>query len=101
MEQYTNVIWFHGHTHMSFECQKDCTYANYDRMHGCHSVHIPGLATVKVLNEAGDGYDTLTGKGMGYVVDVYEKYIVLRGRDFVADKFLPIAMYCIGTTTTT
>ena len=98
MAHYTNVIWFHGHTHMSFEAQKDCSYANYDRKFGCHSVHIPSPVSVKVLNNAGTGYDAVTSKGMGYVVDVYENHVVLRGRDFVNEKFLPIATYCIDTT---
>lgn len=96
-ENYTNVIWFHGHTHTSFECQKDCSYANYDKMFGCHSVHIPSLMAVKTLNSTGTGYDTDSATGMGYVVDVYENHIVLRGRDFVADKFVPIATYCLDT----
>ena len=34
----------------------------------------------------------------GYIVDMYENHIVLRGRDFVKEKFLPIATYCIDTT---
>lgn len=97
MEHYKNVIWFHGHTHISFEAQKDCSYANYDMMFGCKSVHIPSLASVKVLNSTGDGYSVINSKGMGYVVDVYENSIVLRGRDFVNEKFLPIANYCIDT----
>ena len=98
MAHYKNVLWFHGHTHISFEAQKDCTYANYDRLFGCHSVHIPSLASVKVLNVEGNGYTVINSKGMGYVVDVYENHIVLRGRDFVNEKFLPIATYCLDTT---
>ncbi len=97
LEHYKNVIYFHGHTHMDFECQKDVSWANYDRMYGCHSVHIPSLMAVKTINSAGDGYDGDSNRGMGYVVDVYENYIVLRGRDFVADKFVPIATYCLDT----
>lgn len=99
LEHYKNAIYFHGHTHMSYECQRDVSYANYDRFYGCHSVHIPSLMAVKTLNSAGTGYDGDVNKGMGYVVDVYENHIVLRGRDFAANKFLPIATYCLDTTT--
>lgn len=95
MEHYTNVVWFHGHTHSKFVCQVDCAYANYDRMFGCHSVHIPSLQSTKYYN--GD-WVTEDGNSEGYVVDVYENYIVLRGRNFATDKFLPIATYCIDTT---
>lgn len=98
LEHYKNVIWFHGHTHISFSAQKDNPYANYDRKFGCHSVHIPSLATVKTLNSEETGYDVDENKGMGYVVDVYENYIVLRGREFESEKFLPIATYCLDTT---
>lgn len=96
MEHYTNVIWFHGHSHTKFELQEGCSYANYDRMFGCHSVHISSLVAPK---DFVDG--AYVGKAMeseGYVVDVYKNHIILRGRDFVNEKFLPIATYCIDTT---
>ena len=98
MEHYTNVIWFHGHSHTKFDCQEDCSYANYDRMHGCHSVHIPSLAVTRDYEN--DVYVAKYADSEGYVVDVYKNHIVLRGRDFVLEKFLPIATYCIDTTLT-
>lgn len=93
MEHYKNVIWFHGHSHMKFQCQEDCTYANYDNMFGCKSVHIPSLAVPREYTN--DAYVAMYSESEGYVVDVYENHIVLRGRDFVKQKFLPIATYCI------
>lgn len=95
MEHYKNVVWFHGHSHMDFDSQEDCYYANYDRMFGCHSVHIPSLAHPRDYKE--NAYVNVYSESEGYVVDVYENHIVLRGRDFVTDKFLPIATYCIDT----
>lgn len=95
MEHYKNVVWFHGHSHMKFDCQEDCSYANYDRMFGCHSVHIPSLAVPR--DYANDTYSYMYAESEGYVVDVYRNYIVLRGRDFTYEKFLPIATYCIDT----
>lgn len=95
MEHYTNVIWFHGHSHMRFACQTDCDHANYDHLHGCRSIHIPSLA---VPREYAEGkYSELYAQSEGYVVDVYKDHLVLRGRDFVAEAFLPIATYCIST----
>ena len=96
MEHYKNVVWFHGHSHMKFDCQEDCSYANYDRMFGCHSVHIPSLAVPR--DYVNDEYVYMYSQSEGYVVDVYENHIVLRGRDFVKEKFLPIATYCLNTT---
>lgn len=96
MEHYKNVIWFHGHSHMDFDSQEDCSYANYDRMYGCHSIHIPSLALPRDYQDS--AYVNVYAESEGYVVDVYENHIVLRGRDFVSEKFLPIATYCIDTT---
>lgn len=100
MEHYKNVVWFHGHTHMEFKHQADCAHVNYDHMYGCHSVHIPSLATGRELNEAGTGYINTDAESEGYIVDVYAQHIVLRGRDFANEKFVPIATYCLDTTPT-
>ena len=94
---YQNVVYFHGHTHITFNSQKDCEYANYDRMYGCHSVHIPTTLNVKAINDTEDDYDTVTGESLGYIVDVYENHIVLRGVNFVNGNFVSIATYCIET----
>ena len=95
MEHYENVLWFHGHTHCEFEQQDTLLLpnSNYDRLFGCHSIHVPSCCLTR--NED-NGYDYEDSEG--YVVDVYENGIRLRGRDFVAEKFLPIASYWIDTT---
>ena len=95
VSHYPNVIWFHGHSHTCFDSQEDNDIANYDNIFGCHSVHIPSLATPKEYENS--AYVGKSAESEGYIVDVYEKYIVLRGRDFVAEKFLPMANYCINT----
>ena len=96
VSHYPNVIWFHGHSHTCFDSQEDNDIANYDHLFGCHSVHIPSLSTPKEYENS--AYVGKTAESEGYIVDVYKNHIVLRGRDFVADKFLPIATYCIDTT---
>ena len=98
VSHYPNVVWFHGHSHTCFDSQEDNDIANYDKLFGCHSVHIPSLATPKEYENS--AYVGKTAESEGYVVDVYEKYIVLRGRDFVNKKFLPMATYCIDTSFT-
>ena len=101
MEHYKNVIWFHGHSHFRFSLQsKNCKYANIDKSGGYWSVHIPSLSVPREGMDAnGDGsLDYYTEGSEGYVVDVYKNHIILRGRDFVGDKFLPIAQYCLDTT---
>lgn len=97
MAHYKNVIWFHGHSHMDFKYQKQCSQVIYDRIYGCHSIHIPSLISGRSLNAEGTGWINPDGS-YGYVVDVYENHIVLRGRDFLTDKFVPTATYCLDTT---
>ena len=99
MAHYKNAIFFHGHSHLRFDLQsKNCIYANIDKSNGYWSIHIPSI-TIPRFDADGDGVaDYYTAGSEGYVVDVYENHIVLRGRDFIAEKFLPIATYCIGTT---
>lgn len=101
LRAHPNVIWFHGHSHMKFYLQQHGDTANYDRALGCHSVHIPSLAVPRDVNAAGTGVDTIYADSEGYVVDVYENGIHLRGRDFVRGEFLPIASYWIDTSETT
>lgn len=66
----------------------------------CHRVHIPSCAAPR-KNDAGTSssntYDYNAGS-QGYLVDVYENAIVLRGRDFIKGKYLPIANYLMDTT---
>ena len=97
MEHYKNVLWFHGHSHTKFELQSilPSKIANYDRLFGCHSIHVPSLA---VPSDATQTY--AYAESQGYIVDVYKDGIHLRGRDFVEEKFLPIASYWIDTTPT-
>ena len=92
LKHYTNVIHFHAHSHTVFEGQTIDDTANYSNSLGSHSVHIPSVTKPRALTGE---YDTTLSEG--YAVDVYENGIVLRGRDFVEEKFLPIAQYAINT----
>lgn len=98
MEHYINVVWIHGHSHMEFQYQEYCSHVNYDRKFGCHSVHIPSSAEGRELNESGTGYVYTTEESFGSVFDVYANHVIIRGRDFVNNKGVPIATYCIDTT---
>jgi len=96
MDHYENVIWFHGHTHEKFEAQELAAMNTYDNVLGSHSVHIPSLSVPR--DTEGMVLTDDTAASEGYVVDVYENAIVLRGRDFVGGKFLPVATFCLDTT---
>ena len=71
--------------------------ANYDNKYGMHSVHIPSLVAPRTGNIDGTGRTELYDKSEGYVIDVYENYIVVRGRDFVNDDYIPLGTYLLNT----
>lgn len=100
MSHYKNVIFFHGHSHLKFNLQTKNNKANYEHdLFGIHSIHIPSLAVPRTGDASGaSSKKDIYADSEGYVVDVYENAIVLRGRDFVNEKFLPIATYCLDTT---
>ena len=99
LRHYHNVILFHGHSHLKFYLQYGSDVANYDNIFGCHSIHIPSLAVPRDGDATGaNSRKEIYAESEGYVVDVYENHIVLKGRDFVDEKFVPIAIYQLDTT---
>ena len=95
LSHYSNIVYFHGHSHQKFELQEYNRMNTYDNIFGCHSIHVPSLAYPKHISEGKliSDYDA----SEGYVVDVYTNSIILKGRDFVSGKFLPIASYALNT----
>lgn len=96
LSHYSNVLYFHGHSHEKFVLQEVNGMNNYDNIFGCHSIHIPSLAYPKHIS--GSELVADYNASEGYIIDVYANSIVLRGRDFVSGKFLPIASYTLDTT---
>lgn len=98
LRHYHNIIWFHGHTHTKFHGQEYNSMANYDNAFGCHSVHVPSCAIPRTDADGDGEFQIEYADSEGYVVDVYENGIHLKGRDFVKGEFLPIASYWLDTT---
>lgn len=102
LNHYKNVIYFHGHSHVMGQMQeyaqklKTPLPVNYDFSCGIHSVHIPSLAVPRDIS-TGSRLDVV-GESQGYLMDVYQNHVVLRGRDFIKGAFIPIATYCLDTT---
>lgn len=101
LKHYRNVTWFHGHTHAMLEMQdylqglNPPLPANYDFTDGVHSFHIPATSVSRDIS-SGNRVDKVE-TSQGYLMDVYENHIVLKGRDFVKGGFIPIAHYCVDT----
>lgn len=96
MAHYPNSLWFHGHSHFLFETQAAHATSTYDKAFGCHNIHIPSCAVPKQVT--GSTVTTLSEGSQGYVVDVYDNAVVLRGRDFIANDYVPHGVYCLDTT---
>ena len=98
VNHYKNVILFHGHSHLKFYLQYGAKNANIDTDLGMYSIHIPSLSVPRDGDVTGaNSRQEIYSESEGYVVDVYENGIVLKGRDFVAEKFVPIAYYQLNT----
>ena len=96
LSHYKNTILFHGHSHIKFDLQELDKKANYSEILGYRSIHIPSLSVPRDL--VGTSLTKVFADSEGYIVDVYENQILLKGRDFVNNKWLPIAIYKIDTT---
>lgn len=77
MRRYPNAIWFHGHTHNTFEADHYSVATATAR--GYKSVNIPSLQGPRKFSEGGN-FTTLISEG--YIVDVYPNHLVLRALDF-------------------
>lgn len=99
LAHYPNLTVFHGHSHVEFALQAVDDTTNIHTAAGYNSIHIPSITAPRTGTIDGDSImsNYLYEESEGYVVDVYENGIVLRGRDFVGAEFLPIAQYYIST----
>ena len=98
LSHYKNTVFFHGHSHLKFYLQKYDELANYDNIRCGHSVHIPSLSVPRDDTDGDGSAEQIYADSEGYVVDVYENGIHLKGRDFIKGEFLPIASYWLDTT---
>lgn len=100
LKHYKNTILFHGHSHTRFWLQELDNKANYSDADGYRSIHIPSLAVPRDPN--GTNLTDIYAESEGYIVDVYDDYIVLNGRDFIdndADGHgIGVATYKVNTT---
>jgi predicted phosphodiesterase len=104
LRHYKNTILFHGHSHTQFKLQAIDPKANYSNADGYKSIHISSLAMPrdKDPDETPKPLEDLYAESEGYIVDVYDNFIVLNGRDFIDNDadghILPISTYKIDTT---
>lgn len=96
MKQYSNTLSFHGHTHIMFEAQTFEKEANYSTENGFKSAHIPSSGNPRKLISSDGTWQAQESESQGYIVDVYENHVVLKGYDLINKSPVPIAQYCIA-----
>jgi len=101
MKQYPNTILFHGHTHIKFEAQEFDKDANYSEENGFKSVHVPSSGSPRELVDEKGTWVAAEDESQGYIVDVYEDYVVLNGMDLINNKPVGLGVYKIDTPITT
>ena len=104
VSKYRNVIMFTGHSHLDFELQRLGENANVALRTKtlCHRVHTPSTSKPRKndsnTEDIPDNTYTYREGSQGYLVDVYDDYIVLHGIDFKKGLLLPYAQYILDTT---
>lgn len=99
-KHFSNTIWFGGHSHWKWYLQKYESNANIDR-DGGWTVHVPSCASPidSISTDGGNSWsrDSKPLESEGAIVDVYEKYIDIRGIDLKNNKYIPTAFYRLDT----
>ena len=98
LQQYPNMFWFSGHSHMKFIVQELCSKITICNEYGGNElgymIHLPSITNPReVLN--GHFTGKLAAESEGVVIDVYENCVLYRGRNFVDKKFIPIGQYIL------
>lgn len=87
LEKYPGVIWFSGHNHYSFDCNKNIYVTDSYTM-----LHAPSVGTGGTLNGVGH---TLGGEV--YLVAVYEDYVIVKAYNAYTEEVQPGASFLVGT----
>ncbi len=91
LKKYPEVLLFNGHSHWEMN-SKSNIFEGTEEL----PIHAFNCASVSYL---WTGYNTITGSHLdgsqGYMVEIYEGRVLVRGRDFANSEWLPSAQYCI------
>ncbi len=93
LDQYSQVVFFSGHTH----CPMDAPGAVYDGMgNGASMVHAG--CTSQLWDMEKDTYaDIDSVDSQGCLIEVYDSYIRIRGRNFTSQEWMGSAGYILYT----
>lgn len=88
-----NTVWFNGHSHWMWWLQEHEDKANvYKPKNGGWAVHIPSCAS-PITSDGTSTRVTMPEESQAAIIDVYDKYIDVRGLDVKRGEYVPIAQY--------
>lgn len=97
LENNSNVIFMHGHTHLRFSLGDIYPNANHYHVEGqWYDIHVPSCARPRIPDtSSADGVTSLHEGSEGYVVEVYTDKVVFKPRDFIAGEYLMQYAYIV------
>ena len=98
MKHYKNAMLFHGHSHLDLNEQANFSYSNYSTKKGFRSISIPSSGGSRITVNGVLQKVNRPELRSGYIVDVYENCVVLKGYYFQSLEVVPLAHYLIDTT---
>ena len=96
MEANSEIIMMSGHSHIDFKYGY-----NFDNENGttCYTVHIPSNSSTTHPNASGElDYTMDVNSSQGYIVDVYEDYVIFNGTDLAFNQICPSYTYMVDYT---
>lgn len=90
------AVLFHGHAHFMPMMQELDVLTNFTDKNGFPSMHVPSLGWAAYIGDDGSMIKD-DSEGYGYLVDVYDDCIYLRGRDFARNEWSGIGTFKIQT----
>ena len=97
LKHYKNTVLFHGHSHMKFEHQAVDVNANYTERNGFKSINVSSVGKPRNIESATGTTPDDNDASQGYIVDVYDNFIILNGLDLINSKPIPLGTYKINT----
>ena len=95
LENNSNVIFMHGHSHMKFSLEDEYPNANHYHEEGkWYDIHVPSCARPRTPTSGG-GVTDYTEGSEGYLVEVYTDKVLFKPRDFIGNKYLVQYAYIV------
>ncbi len=90
LQDFPNIIFVSGHTHLDFD--ENYNYFN-DNGHACHMIHNPSVGGTSKIIDGSMSYIEEGYGSQGYIVQVFENEVVFNGLDVRTNLYYPQYSY--------